>query len=221
MPQNLKPKNIKLLHYEEKKSDKQIFRQGVTLIEYENAPSKIISWSQLIEGDPFGEHEITYSRINYGSESVSRRFKVKYLGKEGDKHRVLIKEGVSGCRTRSRRIENEEILIPDKLYQPYPLQQKSEEGKDPNPIECEICKVLVGVLCGLLATKVASAIACDEVCDIDVCIIFIEDPIIYIICAGSCDIICNEVLQIILQIGIDKACTIGGDYVCEKAGFCC
>ncbi|BDC17722.1 hypothetical protein [Acidianus sp. HS-5] len=127
MTQNLKPKNIKLLHYEEKKSDKQIFRQGVTLIEYEDKPSKIISWSQLIEGDPFGEHEITY-RINYGSESVLRRFKVKYLGKEGDKHRVLIKEGVTGCGTRSRRIENREILIPERLYQPYPLQQKSEEG---------------------------------------------------------------------------------------------
>jgi len=87
-----------------------------------------------------------------------------------------------------------EVLIPDKLYQPYPLQQKSEEGKDPNPIEFEICQVL----CNLIATKVASAIACGEVCEVDVCIIFIEDPIIYAICSVSCDIICNEVLQIIL-----------------------
>ncbi|WP_274378375.1 hypothetical protein [Saccharolobus islandicus] len=42
MPQSLKPKSIKLLHYEEKKDNKQIFRQGVTLIEYEGQPSKII-----------------------------------------------------------------------------------------------------------------------------------------------------------------------------------
>ncbi|QXJ28117.1 hypothetical protein J5U23_00985 [Saccharolobus shibatae B12] len=38
------------------------------------------------------------------------------------------------------------MLIPDKLYQPYPLQQKSEEGKDSNPIECEIYQVLVSIL---------------------------------------------------------------------------
>ncbi len=50
MPQNLKPKNIKLLYYEEKKDDKQVFRQGVTLMEYEGQLSKIIQWSQLIEG---------------------------------------------------------------------------------------------------------------------------------------------------------------------------
>ncbi|QXJ31442.1 hypothetical protein [Saccharolobus shibatae] len=48
----------------------------MTLIEYENAPSKIIQWIQLIEGDPFGEHEISY-RINYGSEINLRSFKVK------------------------------------------------------------------------------------------------------------------------------------------------
>jgi halocin C8-like bacteriocin domain-containing protein len=146
---------------------------------------------------------------------------VKYIGKEGDKHRILIKEGVSGCGTKTKRIENKEVLILDKLYQPYPLQQKSEEGKDPNPIECEICQVLVPILCYLLATKVASAIACDEVCEVDVCLILIEDPIIYIICSGSCDMICNDVLQTILRIGIKEACTIGGDYVCEKGGFCC
>jgi len=44
------------------------------------------------------------------------------------KHRILIKEGVSRCGTKTKRIENREVLIPDKLYQPYPLQQKSEEG---------------------------------------------------------------------------------------------
>ncbi|MFP3065607.1 MAG: hypothetical protein RXR59_08825 [Sulfolobus sp.] len=120
MTQSLKPKSIKLLHYEEKKDNKQVFRQGVTLIEYEGQPSKIIQWSQLIEGDPFGNHEITY-RINYGSESILRSFKVKYIGKEGDKHRILIKEGMSGCGTKTKRIENKEVLIPDKLYHPYPL----------------------------------------------------------------------------------------------------
>ncbi|WP_148284599.1 hypothetical protein [Saccharolobus islandicus] len=69
-----------MLRYGEKKDDKRVFRQGLTLMEYEGQLSKIIQWSQLIEGDPFSEHEITY-RINYGSESVLRSFKVKYLGR--------------------------------------------------------------------------------------------------------------------------------------------
>ncbi|WP_016730169.1 hypothetical protein [Saccharolobus islandicus] len=76
----------------------------------------------------------------------------------------MIKEGVTGCGTKTRKIENKEVLISDKLYQPYPLQQKSEEGKDPNPIECEICKAIVSVLCGLLAEGVAESVACDEAC---------------------------------------------------------
>jgi len=28
----------------------------------------------------------------------------------------------------------------------YPLQQKSEEGKDPKSIECEICKACFGAM---------------------------------------------------------------------------
>ncbi|BBG23763.1 hypothetical protein [Sulfuracidifex tepidarius] len=219
MPQSLKPKSIKLLHYEEKKDDKRIFRQGVTLIEYEGQPSKIIQWSQLVEGDPFGEHETTY-RINYGSESILRSFKVKYLGREGDKHRVLIKEGVSGCGTKTKRIENKELLVPDKLYQPYPLQQKSEEGKDPNPIECEICKAIVSVLCGLLAEGVAESVACDEACG-EVCLIFIEDPVIYGICVVICIPSCDELLQLIISLGVATACGLGGEYLCQKAGLCC
>ncbi|ADB87481.1 hypothetical protein [Saccharolobus islandicus] len=117
MLQSLKPKSVKLLRYGEKKDDKRVFRQGVTLIEYEGQPSKIIQWSQLIEGDPFGEHEITY-RINYGSESVLRSFKVKYLGREGDKHRILIKEGVTGCGTKTnkdRSVSLETRLLVDNL----------------------------------------------------------------------------------------------------------
>jgi hypothetical protein len=52
------------------------------------------------------------------------------------------------------------------------LQQKSEEGKDPNPIECEIYKAIILVLCGLLA----EGVACDKAYS-GVCLIFIENPL--------------------------------------------
>ena len=145
---------------------------------------------------------------------------MKYIGREGDKHRVLVKEGLSGCGTKTKRIENKEVLIPDKLYQPYPLQQKSEEGRDPNPIECEICKAIVSVLCKLLAEGVAESVTCDEACD-DVCLIFIEDPIIYVVCVVIYIPSCDELLQLIISLGVATACGLGGEYLCQKAGLCC
>jgi hypothetical protein len=100
------------------------------------------------------------------------------------------------------------------------LQQKSEEGKGPNPIECEICKAIVLVLCKLLAEGVAESVACDEACD-DVCLIFIEDPIIYVVCVVICIPSCDELLQLIISLGVATACGLGGEYLCQKSGLCC
>ena len=100
------------------------------------------------------------------------------------------------------------------------MQQKSEEGKGPNPIECEICKVIVLVLCKLLAEGVAESVTCDEACD-DVCLIFIEDPIIYVVCVVIYIPSCDELLQLIISLGVATACGLGGEYLCQKAGLCC
>jgi hypothetical protein len=100
------------------------------------------------------------------------------------------------------------------------LQQKSEEGKGPNPIECEICKAIVSVLCKLLAEGVAESVTCDEACD-DVCLIFIEDPIIYVVYVVIYIPSCDELLQLIISLGVATACGLGGEYLCQKSGLCC
>ncbi|WP_231918334.1 hypothetical protein [Saccharolobus solfataricus] len=79
---------------------------------------------------------------------------------------------------------------------------------------------MVSVLCGLLAEGVAKSVACDEACG-TVCLIFVEDPIIYDICVVICIPSCDELLQLIISIGVATACGLGGEYLCQKAGLCC
>lgn len=54
-----------------------------------------------------------------------------------------------------------------------------------------------------------------------VCLIFIEDPIIYGVCVVIFIPSCDELLQLIISLGVATARELGGEYLCQKAGLCC
>ncbi|AGJ62924.1 Hypothetical Protein SiL_1477 [Sulfolobus islandicus LAL14/1] len=56
---------------------------------------------------------------------------------------------------------------------------------------------------------------------VGVCLIFIEDPIIYGVCVVIFIPSCDELLQLIISLGVATARELGGEYLCQKAGLCC
>lgn len=87
-------------------------------------------------------------------------------------------------------------------------------------VECIIiCEALVTVLCSLLEDGLSEAVACEEAPAL-VCVPFLVDPVVYVVCYPVVATICFATLETIVRLGAGTLCALGGSYVCNKTGAC-
>ncbi|MCI2413255.1 hypothetical protein [Cuniculiplasma divulgatum] len=178
--------------------------EGVTVVQFKEGPGTILNWKYIIEGETSSNASITYV-IQHSGKTITNKFKTKYIDTINGKKIVHV-EG-SGLNSNGRvTTANKDVAL-------------SNVKSDPNAIECLICHALGTVLCTLLADGVSEDLACEEASGI-VCLEFIEDPIVYVVCFGVVASICDVVLQTVIDIGVHVACELGADYICEKAIGC-
>lgn len=195
---------ISVPHKEEYTEGKLKITEGVTIVHYKEGPGTILNWKQIIEGNTSSTANITYI-IQYNGKNITNKFKTKYIDTINGKKLVHI-EGTGLGSNGKVSVTNKDVAL-------------SNIKSDPNAIECLICHALGTVLCTLLAEGVSEDLACEEASGI-VCLEFIEDPIVYVVCFGVVASICDVVLQTVIDIGVHVACDLGADYICEKAIGC-
>ena len=178
--------------------------EGVTIVQYKDGPSTILNWKQIIEGDTASAASITYI-IQHNGKNITNKFRTKYIDTINGKKLVHV-EGTGLSSNGKVSVVSKDIAF-------------SNVKSDPNSIECLICHALGSVLCTLLADGVSEDLACEEASGI-VCLEFIEDPIVYVVCFGIVASICDVVLQAIIDLGVHVACELGADYICQKAIGC-
>lgn len=195
---------ISVLHTETYKLGKANVTEGVTIVQFKEGPGAILNWKYIIEGETSSNASITYI-IQHSGKTITNKFKTKYVDTISGKKIVHV-EG-SGLSSNGKvTTTNNNVAL-------------SNVKSDPNAIECLICHALGTVLCTILADGVSEDLACEEASGI-VCLEFIEDPIVYVVCFGIVASICDVVLQTIIDIGVHVACELGADYICEKAIGC-
>ena len=200
-----KVKESKILYKKEKKDGNNSPFDGSLQIIYNDDTDKLVTFHATYEGDVKTDSKISYDVFKEGK---SYKLKLKTTKVPNGKTNEVRIVGAKSVGSRTKLIDKTVVL-----------SSKNEKPEADPSLQCDICTGVVFVACELLSEGVAPDEVCLESCS-EECLVFIEDPFAYIICDGSCDVICSEILAEIIKIGISQACEKGGDYVCSLVGYC-
>ena len=199
-------KNVKILHYEE-------FEQGLVktkivaeLVEYNEGLSKILQGKQIVEGDI--KKEATITNYVYGGNQVSKSiYHTKFLSGDSETTTLYI-EGHSACAScgKTGKTISRTITIPNKYLQ-------VSNASDPS-LKCDICEAIADKVCKRVAKGIIGDDICFDICD--VCFIFVETIVGYILCLAICATACLD----ILDIATEQVCKEGSDIICQKVSYC-
>ncbi|EQB73246.1 MAG: hypothetical protein AMDU4_FER2C00086G0032 [Ferroplasma sp. Type II] len=203
-----KIKSVKVLHFDESTEKGARIQQASIFIEIEGEKPKLIQGTQVLKGDVNGNHTINYTIFdgkNIGKATYSINTMEKNINDSKLKI-VGISEG-KACCGNSKPIDTT-LVVSNKTY----------SSNDPS-IQCDICQALVKEICEELADGIPSDEICADVCVAgagDICLLFVETLIGYLICLSICASLCALAIEEITDYG----CSVGAEYICQKVGVC-
>lgn len=203
-----KLKEINVLHFGEREEKDARIQQASVLIQFEGGNPLLIQGTQTLKGDVNGKHTINYNIFD-GKNSGSATYSIETLGKEQTKtklHIVGISEGGVCCGSNK------------PVDSTIDVQTKTFSSNDPS-IQCDICEAILKGICEDIADGIPSDEICADICVEgagDICLIFVETIIGYLICLSICASLCASAIEIIEDYG----CGVGAGFLCEKLNIC-